>query len=424
MRIAYLYLFLGLMVACLVVFFAWIGLDATYFLPLAKEISQGHLPYIDFYCMYTPLAFIYWAGVYALVPAAGYKVFLAAQVAVIAVSAWLIYVNGEKLHSKKLTITSLSCGFLFLIAVLASDGHYLMLEPFVLVLLLASTWCMLKGSAGAALYSGVFIGLAFYAKQFGVAAFVPLAIYYAARKEYKQLAMAFTGMVGILLAGLFFFLSKGIDASSLFSQWWPKRYAAMDLSKHFGIATFILGGKVVWLLLVLLLFMDFKKMRTPFGLFCVSGFVILFLPSTVRHFPHYFLLCLPYLIFLIIYSVDFRKSIAKTVLQGVTLLTLFMIIYRYVANSTTYSTQVENAARVAAVIPHGSSAFITGETYLLVVNDYKNPLLRRMGYRWMKDNDRVKKILPSGTYLLPVKNNATDSVQLADGQILRWYLQP
>jgi hypothetical protein len=133
---------------------------------------------------------------------------------------------------------------------------------------------------------------------------------------------------------------------------------------------------------------------------------------------------MPY-VFLLLLS---RQPVAHRYIRWVPALQLCLLLGllagRYSRHWQEYSAQQATAALLRQKVPHGSSVFATGHTYVLVINDYTNPLLHTLGYRWMRRNEAVKAKLPPGSILLPVQQGATDSVLLANGEVLRWYRKP
>lgn len=415
---------IAILISIVVVAYAWVGVDATYFLPLSKEIARGHTPYADFYCMYTPLALYYWAALYVWMPMAGHSLLLAMQVGVVAAAAFLLYRVGRACVVGSSGTWLPWVSLLFFVSILVSDGHYIMLEPFVVCCILWATWAMLRTDRSGPWLCGLAIGLAFFCKQFGLAAIVPVLLYYAGQRRYMAAGICLLSLGLTLAAGVLFFVLQGVGLVALMQQWYPAAYAGMDASAHFGWRTFVDGGKVLWLLLLFLLLTTRAIPGHPLRLYALSGFFIFLIPAFFRHFPHYFLLSMPYVFLLLLSRQPAAHGYTRWVPAFQLCLLLGLLAGRYSRHWQAYSAQQATAALLRHKVPHGSSVFATGHTYVLVINDYTNPLLHTLGYRWMRRNEAVKAKLPPGSILLPVQQGATDSVLLANGEVMRWYRKP
>jgi len=146
---------------------------------------------------------------------------------------------------------------------------------------------------------------------------------------------------------------------------------------------FLAGSKIFLLLLVPLFFSGIKPLRGKIDLILIIGILVNFLPLYIQTVSHYFLLTFPYVFLLMARNLNFPNKRFLVMSNLILILIaglLFARIYKY---RDVYSEQVELAIETRKQYPVGSDVFLYKHfRFLYILNDYQNPVLDDIGYRY------------------------------------------
>lgn len=371
-------LILGVLIY-LSIFYASISADAPFYLSLARDISNGLIPYKDILNSYTPAMMYLNAMVYRIIDDPGYHYFLVFQYALILLSSGLLYMICRKFDMDKFKSTFFSL-FLF-ISILSSDGNYINLEVYILLCVLLSFWFLINKQF---FWTGIFLGLSFFFKQYGILNFLPffflVGLYH--KFEKKHLIIFIIGSVLPLLAFLgYFIIIENVSFVSLIRQLSGSGYGQSGASSAKSIFSLIAGFKVFLLLIFPLFFLRINPFKNKIDGILIIGILANLIPVLIQNFPHYFILTYPYIFVLMARNYknfDRRFLLVSNLMLLIISVLLFLRIFRY---KEVFEEQLRVAEKYKKEYPVGSEVFLLGQIrYLYILNNYHNPVLKEVGY--------------------------------------------
>lgn len=203
---------------CLGLYLSYLQLndDAGYFLPLARHLLQGDLPYLDVFNWHTPWGPVFFTPIAALSPnvlihiAPFYMLFWNLLSAILIAAFVMRYQQHVQL--------AMIAGCWFLLMAIIVGGYYVTLEPIYLPMMLMAWYLADADQAGKRswLLAGILLGLALMVKQFafmGMVAVLPLAF----RRKFWPIFLAGYSIPVVLT--ILFFLVNGLAPIDLFQHW-------------------------------------------------------------------------------------------------------------------------------------------------------------------------------------------------------------
>ncbi len=383
-QLKYYNLFWGTILVLLIILsitYAFISTDAPYYLSIARDISQGSIPYKDIFSSYTPVVMYLNSLILFFFDDPAYHIFLAFQYLIIASSVWVFYKICQKEGLENVSAAFLSL-FLF-IAILSSDGTYINLEVYLIFFVLLSYLMVLYRYFFMA---GIFLSLSFFCKQYGIFNFLPFFLLVITLYGYqkKYLVKFLAGGVLPLIVFLFYFVFlEKVGIQDLALQLTGSGYDQEMIELETTWFRFLAGSKVFLLLLLPLFLLRINPFKDRISAIVIIGIVVNLIPLYVQTVSHYFILSFPYIF--ILFARNFNKSnriffiTSNLVLLIITGL-LLSRIYRY---REVYSEQLAVAEETRKEYSVGSEVFLYKHyRFLYILNDYRNPVLKEVGYRY------------------------------------------
>ena len=363
------------------VYFAYISTDAPYYLSMARDISNGFVPYKDIFTSYTPVMMYLNSLVNLLKDNPPYQLFLGFQYLIISVSVGFFYKIIRKEGLKKTLAVFLS--LFFFIAILSSDGTYINLEVYVIFFTFIAYYLLIIKRF---FWCGFILAFGFFSKQYGIFNFLPfLLLIYAYNGNNKKYIIKFIcgGLLPLLLFIIYFVLYKGVELVSLISQLTGSGYDQEMIELKTTWFRFLAGAKIFILCLIPLVFLRVNPLKNKINAILLLGIIVNLIPLYIQTVSHYFLLSFPFIFILIARNLNLPKKrflVASNLVLILITGLLFSRIYKY---REVYYDQVELAIETSKEYPVGSEVFLYKHyRFLYILNDYRNPVLEEIGYRY------------------------------------------
>lgn len=190
--------------------------DAGYFLPLARHLLQGDLPYLDVFNWHTPWGPVFFLPIAVLSPetliyAAPFYLLLWNLLSAAIIGAFVVRYQ-QNVH------LAIIAGCWFLLMAIIVGGYYVTLEPIYLPMMLLAWYLADADQAGKRswLLAGILLGLALMVKQFafvGMVAVLPLAL------RRKALPVFLAGWSIPVVLTILVFWANGLAPIDLFQHW-------------------------------------------------------------------------------------------------------------------------------------------------------------------------------------------------------------
>ena len=363
------------------ILFAYISTDAPYYLSIARDISRGNVPYKDIYSSYTPVMVYLNAIIYIFWKGAGYNVFLIFQYAVIFISAFIL-----KNISRNSGVSKPDSWFIFLmfvLAVLSCDGIYINLEVYIALFVLIAFYSLERRNY---FWCGVFLALSFFSKQYGILNFIPffLLIFFQSGFRKKNVLYFIAGSLLPLIVFIIYFVDlEGVSIFTLLKQLTRNGLTTNMLDVENTWFSLLAGSKVFLLIVLPLFLLKIKPFKDKIDAILIVGILVNLIPLVIQNFAHYYILSFPYIFILIakhLKNVENRTillfNLAVLIISGL----LFLRVVRY---RNEYKDQLAIAEKYRTIYPVGSEVFLyKGYRFLYILNDYQNPVLEDIGYRY------------------------------------------
>lgn len=366
--------------------FSFISSDAPYYLSVARDISQGSVPYKDLYLSYTPLTMYINAFLFAMLSENNYNYFLFFQFLIIIMGISVYY----KTISKYFKLSTLSALFLSLIlgvAILSTDGNYINLEIYSILFLFLAFYFFFKKSF---IITGIFLALSFFCKQYGILNFIPIYFLIIQQGEkifLKSLSISLGGVIPLFFFLVYFIGFQKIPLINLIDQLNGLKYLEYVANEFPSMLNWILGGKVFLILLLSCFIFVRKSYKKPLNIGFLLGILVSLVPSFVQSFQHYFLNTFPYIFLLLAFNWGSEKKtvLIPLVFSNAILISAFWYS-RVIKYRDVYENQVQLAQQSQEYLPEDSRVFINGGArFLYFLNNYQNPLKEKIGYSYLSN---------------------------------------
>lgn len=297
--------------------------DPGIYLTIARGVTVGKIPYLDFFTNKTPGFFFVFATVFQFI---GDNIYLAKAVNILVVlgGGFLSYLITLRLIGKR--SVAVMAPLVLLSGSLVYGGYKIQLEQWVTLFVMLAMYCFfnhsyVKISRKKYFWAGLLIGVSAMFKQYGIIFLGIFLLWALLHEKPLQTLGPFIRRITLLIAGslipavivlITFFLWSGsdglgylIDQTLLVNL---RNYSSSDLNSiiNANIRNFE-SFFPAWLALgfIPLLFTDYltdpERNKQKMALF-LSGFILLSLfPMYKRQYPHYYLLTLPALSLIIPY---------------------------------------------------------------------------------------------------------------------------
>ncbi|WP_157514626.1 hypothetical protein [Christiangramia portivictoriae] len=371
--------------------YSFISTDAPYYLSMARDVSRGYAPYKDIFTSYTPVMMYLNSLVHYFIDTPSYKLLLTFQYFVITIGVVFFYQICRKEELER--NLSIFLSLLLFIAILSSDGSYINLEVYVLLFTFIAYYLLIKKKF---FWCGVFLALGFFSKQYGVFNFLPFFLliiaYHGSHRSYLG-KFILGGVLPLLVFLAYFVIIEQVEFTDLVLQLTGSGYDDEMIELETTWFRFLAGSKIFLLLLVPLFFSGIKPFRNNIDIILIIGILVNFLPLYIQTVSHYFLLTFPYVFILMARNLNLSNKRFLVMSNLILILIaglLFTRIYKY---RDVYSEQLKLAIETRKQYPVGSDVFLYKHfRFLYILNDYRNPVLEEIGYRYgFEPDDEFKK---------------------------------
>lgn len=368
--------------------------DAGYFLPLARHLLQGELPYLDVFNWHTPWGPVFLTPIAALSPKALIHIAPFYMLFWNLLSATIIGAFVLR-YQQKLQLAILAGCWFLLIAIIVG-GYYVTLEPIYLPMMLLAWYLADSDHANKQSWflAGILLGLALMVKQFafvGMLAVLPLAF----RRKFWHIFLA--GWSIPIVLTILFFWSNGLDPIDLFQTW----LVPPGLSPYLNSDIQWMGFLIISL--PILLRITAGGLISPRGSFVQLVGAMFFLAIWfIGANLHYLLLTAGWVAPLLfeIKSQPFRFLLASLIF---TIFLSFLVIYQSPSVSQKHS-QLLQAIIISREISPADRLLITGRSqqYLYALTNAQPPYIQEVGYQIFPfaPEDLKQQIFDSATVVL------------------------
>ena len=370
-----------LVIIVLSIVWGYISTDAPYYLSVARDISRGSIPYKDIYLSYTPVMMYLNSLIYFVFSEMSYFISLGFQYFIIAISSLMIFKFSYKEFSD--IKTAIFLALIFFISVLASDGTYINLEVYVILFVFLAYWFYLKKRF---FLCGFLLALSFFSKQYGLFNFLPFFLLILVITGYKKsylFRFILGGLIPLFIFIIYFVFIAEVPYKDLILQLTGAGYDQEMLELETTWFSFLAGAKIFILLLIPLFLLGRKLIKDKINAVLILGILVNLIPLYIQTVSHYFVLSFPYIFLLLTRNLDdsnkkfnLGTNLVLLIIAGL----LFARLYRY---REVYKEQQKLAVEIEKEYPVGSEVFLYKHyRFLYILNDYKNPVLQEVGYRY------------------------------------------
>lgn len=347
--------------------------DAGYFLPLARHLLQGGLPYLDVFNWHTP-----WGPAF-FTPVAAFSPNVLIHIAPFYMLFWnllsAILIGAFVVRYQQNLQLAIIAGCWFLLMAIIVGGYYITLEPIYLPMMLLAWYLADADQAGKRswLLAGILLGLALMVKQFafmGMVAVLPLAF---RRKSWLVFLAGWS--IPVVLTILFFWVN-GLAPIDLFEHW----LVPPGLSPYLNSDIQWMGFLIISL--PILLRIAAGGLFSPGGSFVQLVGAMFFLAIWfIGANMHYLLLTAGWIAPLLfeIKSQPLRFLLASLIF---TIFLSFLVIYQSTSANQKHS-QLRQAIIISREISPTDRLLITGDSqqYLYALTKVQPPFIREVGYQ-------------------------------------------
>jgi len=373
--------------------FGSISADAPYYLSIAKDISEGVVPFKDIRTWYAPVMMYINAPIYYVFGNINYFWFLGFQYFITFLSAFVLYriAKFNKIDHK----TALFFASILYLITLLSEGIYVNLEVYVILFVLLSFYSLQYKNF---LLSGILLSLSMFSKQYGFLNFIPFVLYlfYTERKIITINIVKFgTGaFITVALFCFYYVIYQEVAFKDLFSQLSGEDYKDMSITKKFNLIYYIRDAKYIIALMFPMIFIYKKEILNKSNLIILIGFIVNLLPTFFQSFPHYFILTYPYIFLFLLFNSKLLNTRYIIGSNFCMLIAFLVVMFRINKYKDDYTIQKSKSIQYEKKYPKNTTVFLDGRIrYLYLMNNYKNPVLKKIGYSdiYSPDDNFIKR---------------------------------
>lgn len=290
-------------------FYREVNVDASYYLGTTEFIFQGFVPLLDFKLTYSPFCFYFLLPFRFLMKSGpDYTFYLLIFYSFIIASSFVLYKILIQITNKK--ILSRLLQLLFLIQIFLLEGTYIVLEPIVVFAGLLSFLLLYSNKNNnhwVYFISGIFSGMAFMSKQYGLAFLAGNLLYLIFsegnfKTKIYRILIHCAGFSILPLVFIFYLYANNVTAKQMFSSFIGNSYGERNFSQWMN------GTKRLFdiryfptLCLVFLYFVPLRKSKMlPLVISLIITAILLTFQFYFQVFDHYYILIVP--IILMLYS--------------------------------------------------------------------------------------------------------------------------
>lgn len=414
---------IGLICYLLVFYFVFpiLGPDSGFYLAVARMMYSGKVFFTEIAVPYNPLAISAVGLPYLFTEQPDYRWSLFINVLFIIGSSVLLFNLIQRFKNNSLILNRFISLF-FILLCLSFDGSHILLEPISVFLQLSalSTYIHYRQQwhFSLLLFSGIFIGLSFLAKQFGLFLLFPIGIDILIRRN-NFIKEGFLLVLGVILApGLLFFYyyTKGVDIG-VYLQYILGRGMQLDVGNGTGftynfkelLLTLINFGLFNSYLLVLPLLLFFYRNKIDrssilFLILPVFSMMVLYF----AYYSHYFLYIIPYCLITATYLIDLTESkkLKYAVVFFFTFSLIFLSYHTFLdvkKRPSLCESQRESIGILKEQIAPHSQVFLSGPTQAYyALGTFNSIKLDEIGFAFPSFlyTETIMKHLNSGNYLI------------------------
>jgi hypothetical protein len=413
-------------VACFFIY-PVISLDTGFYLAIAKEVYEGKIYFHEIGIPYNPLSILAFGFPFLFDELPSYNWHLIINLLIMVGSSFIFYKILNRIDTHKYKSILFTLFYFFLTIVF--DGRHLMLEPlsvfFQLVALLIYLNFKKSNRPLQAFFIGIFITLAFLAKQYGLFILIPIALDFLVFNKVKTKPILLIGLGLILPLAVFYFYlySFGFTITEFIKTILGKGVELdvgngtainASLTSHLIEVFYFLIFNIYILLTPLLLIKFYKKLNAQIVLFLLLFLCSLSVLSFATYF-HYFLYVIPYSLILFIYLLNqtnvSRYNKVSYVLFGFS--TLLLCCYSFLAFGKQNAIQIEKQrleqVTLNSVIPEKSKVYLDGPSpALYYLCNFRSINLKKIAYTFPGYfyPETLIKNLEAGSYLVVSEKKA------------------
>lgn len=293
--------------------------DEGVFLTIAKGLSQGLLPYRDFFDHKTP-------GIYF---ALSIPINLFGD-SIIAPKALLLLVNLATtiftfLIAQKLKINGIIGAIFFVFGLIFFEGNFVIAEPFVVLFLTISVYLLLIDKLKQKyLLVGVCLAAAFFFKQSAIINLASILLFYTISRKWKPIILISSGFMLLLFILIIYLWKNGLMQQSY------EQIILYNISNYPSEPFFQLIEKLwpvfvktlpIWLFAFWGTIHAIRQKQYLIVIFAIIPVALFF----NRHYPHYWIQVLPFMAILAALALQQIKSVYQyTIIISTVVIALFL----------------------------------------------------------------------------------------------------
>lgn len=370
--------------------------DAGYFLPLARHLLQGDLPYLDVFNWHTPWGPAFFTPIAALSP--NVLIYLAPFYMLFWNLLSAILIGAFVVRYQQNVQLAIIAGCWFLLMAIIVGGYYVTLEPIYLPMMLLA-WYLAdaeQANKRSWLLAGILLGLALMVKQFafmGMVAVLPLAF---RRKSWLVFLAGWS--VPVILTILFFGV-KGLAPIDLFQHWLAPPGLSPYLNSDIQWMGFLIIG------LPILLRIAAGGLFSPRESFVQLVGVMFFLAIWFIGVNEHYLLLAAGWIAPLLFEIK-QQALRLLLVSLITAVLLSLLVVFSMMKGENRSLQLEQATFLSSEISMNDRLVIPGTShqYLYALTKAQPPFLLEVGYQIFPfaPEDLKQQMFDSATIVLGV----------------------
>lgn len=408
--------------------YAYIGPDASYYLKIAFDLSNGVSFYSDMNVAYNPLGIYIFSLLFYIFPDAGYYIINTYFLIFYLANGFLFFKNLKLVGNNK--ALNIQITLILIISLYVLQGSDIYLEPIVLMFVQTSLYLLLKWELKNKKYLLIFVGtnifLAFFSKQYGLF-IIPAVLYFIYINSNtklnltKNLFAIFIGFaIPLIILFTYFSIFKSINVVEFIGRIIGINYLTgseivTGVNYHFlkfleTTANFFIKVPIV-IFIFYAAFSKNVKVLTSKSLFYIiigagaSG--QLFFAS----YFHYYQLIIPFCLLLIANIISETHEVEKVrllkIFRYLSLLfiitTLYWITNDFIFYNKYHKEQSLNKQLLQNVINEKEKVYLQGisPSYYFICK-YLSPNYKELGYKFAEELSlkKINESLPEGSYII------------------------